>query len=271
MDGIGSRIRDRRRVLGRTLQEVADAVGCGRSYLSQIETGRRERLPSRELLEKLESVLGMGSGSLVGVADWASTPDEVRARVRDLEQDREAARLLIEGLRAEGVDALHGRGELARLVRRVEGADEGGGVEPIGALPMRVPVINKVAAGYPTEFTDMSYPARVADDYVSVPDLYDGDAFAARVFGDSMSPRYAEGDIVVFSPGAAVKSGSDCFVRFERDAETTFKRVFFDDAETGEVVTSIRLQPLNAAYPARVVDREAIAGMYAAVYVIRAV
>lgn len=177
----------------------------------------------------------------------------------------------------------------------------------MGVLPAQVPVVNRVAAGYPTAFTDLGYPARIADEYVSVPDVFDGDAFAARVVGDSMEPVYREGDIVVFSPSAATVDGSDCFVRFERNEESTFKRVYFesppaagtppgtgmphgpgmppgslpgvsDGAEGATAIEQkpaeikrIRLQPLNSAYPARVVDREEVAGLYAAVYVVRAV
>ena len=93
-----------------------------------------------------------------------------------------------------------------------------------------MPVINRVSAGYPKDFTDLSYPKGVADDYVGCPDVHDPDAFAARVSGDSMTPKYREGEIVIFSPSAAAKSGDDCFVRFE-DGHTTFKRVFFESDE----------------------------------------
>lgn len=126
-----------------------------------------------------------------------------------------------------------------------------------------VPVINKVSAGYPKDFTDMSYPRGVADDYVGCPDLEDRDAFAARVHGDSMTPKYRQGDIVIFSPAAVIKNGDDCFVRFE-NGETTFKRVFAekDDAEA-EI---LRLQPRNERYRPKVVRREEVAGMYKALY-----
>ena len=41
-----------------------------------------------------------------------------------------------------------------------------------------VPVINKVAAGYPVDFNDLDYPVGIADDYVRCPDIYDPNAFA---------------------------------------------------------------------------------------------
>jgi len=142
-----------------------------------------------------------------------------------------------------------------------------GDVSVMKNLPREVPLINRVAAGYPREFTDLGYPARVADEYVRCPDLDDADAFAARVVGDSMTPVYQEGDVVVFSPARAIKDGMDCFARLEPDDETTFKRVFFQTGEQGEEM--IRLQPLNAAYPPRVLPRERVAGLYAAVTVMR--
>ena len=91
------------------------------------------------------------------------------------------------------------------------------------------------------------------------PDVTDPEAFAARVVGDSMEPDYREGEVVVFSPGLPTPSGSDCFVRLERDNETTFKRIYLEnDGRT------IRLQPLNGAYPPRSVDREDVSGLWAA-------
>src|SRR5206468_6807857 len=105
-----------------------------------------------------------------------------------------------------------------------------------------VPVINRVSAGYPRDFSDLGYPPRVADDYVGCPDVRDRDAFAARVTGDSMTPKYREGDIVIFSPALSPRSGDDCFVRFE-DGQTTFKRIFYESGDNGEAV--LRLQPRN--------------------------
>ncbi|MCA9277706.1 MAG: helix-turn-helix domain-containing protein [Phycisphaeraceae bacterium] len=135
------------------------------------------------------------------------------------------------------------------------------------ALPLEVPLINKVSAGYPTEFTDLGYPARIADEYVRVTDIGDPDAFACRVVGDSMEPEYRQGDIVVFSPMAMIVNGTDCFARLEPDHESTFKRVYFETDANGNQM--IRLQPLNNIYPPRILPREMVAGLYAAVSVTR--
>jgi len=122
-----------------------------------------------------------------------------------------------------------------------------------------VPVINKVSAGYPTDFDDLDYPVGVAEDYVRCPDLHDPNAFAVRVVGDSMEPKYREGDVVIFSPAAEVRNGDDCFVRFKSPHETTFKRAFFEDDD------NVRLQPRNEKYPPMVVTGERINGIYRAI------
>jgi phage repressor protein C with HTH and peptisase S24 domain len=127
-----------------------------------------------------------------------------------------------------------------------------------------VPVINRVAGGYPKDFTDLTFPARVAQQYVGCPDIADKEAFAARVFGDSMTPKYFPGDIVVFSPALPARNGDDCFVRFG-DGQTTFKRAFFEtDGKARRPV--IRLQPRNEQYPPTIIPSNQVSGLYRAVY-----
>ena len=222
-------IRGRRLSLGLSLGALAEHANIAKGYLSQIENGVRKRPPSDSILRRIESVLGFSNHELAQIAAWNRIPSNVRTEVAE---HRRAARRLREIMDSgqNNLDALHSSGELRRLVDRMDpqGSAEGsdGSVQPV-PLPREVPLINSVTAGQPSEFTDLGYPARVADDYVRVPDLADPDAFAARVVGDSMQPDYREGDVVVFSPAAPIRSGSDCFARLEPDQETTFKRVYF--------------------------------------------
>lgn len=286
---LGERLRAARKAAGLTLHQLAERTGCTKGYLSQIENGKRESTPSRALVEKFEVALGLSGGTLTAVADWLATPEPVKRQVERMRHSQSQAKAAANSLRAMvgtgALDEAFRSGELHALVRRLsdasdEPAEKGAkspsaslralaGLERVRVLTAQVPVINKVAAGYPTEFTDLGYPAQIADEYVSVPGVTDPDAFAARVCGESMLPDYREGDLVVFSPLADTTPGSDCFVRLERDDETTFKRVFFETDEGG--VEMIRLQPLNPKFPAKVVEREAVAGMYKAVFVVRSV
>jgi repressor LexA len=285
MEALGPKLRRQRRRLGLTLDDLAVRASISKPYLSLIETGRVANPPSDEKLRRLEQTLGFTAGELITQAHLQRTPKDVRAVLATLMagqkgqgasnkgQVESSASTAVMVKPANGfktkshlplasdclplnLDAAYLSGMLAELVDRNRG-----NIEPISTGA--VPIINKVAAGYPRDFTDLAYPRGVADEYLSCPDVRDTDAFAARVHGDSMFPKYSEGDIVVFSPAAAMKDGDDCFVRFE-DGQTTFKRVFFETDEAGRAV--IRLQPRNERYRPQVAPREQINGLYKAVY-----
>jgi repressor LexA len=267
MEPLGTKLRRQRRRLGFTLDELAGKTGISKPYLSLIETGRVANPPSDEKLRRLEQALEFATGELLSQAHLQRTPRDVRAVLQTLMKEGAGAR--VNGKPANGsspgastsglsttLDDAYMSGVLQRLVDR-----SAGNVEQVQTNA--VPVINRVSAGYPKDFTDLSYPKGVADDYVGCPDVADRDAFAARVHGDSMTPKYREGDIVIFSPAAQPRDGDDCFVRFA-DGQTTFKRVFFETGEGGKPI--MRLQPRNEKYRPQVVPGDAISGLYRAVY-----
>jgi repressor LexA len=258
MDALGIKLRRQRRRMGFTLDDLAAKTGISKPYLSLIETGRVPNPPSDEKLTRLEQTLGFAPNELVTQAHLQRTPRDVRDMLHKLLADRQAATPALKPGVAGSInlDDAYLSGVLADMAEKAAG-----NVERVSTNS--VPVINKISAGYPRDFSDMSYPPRVADDYIGCPDLDDQDAFAARVHGDSMTPKYNQGDIVVFSPAAVPKDGDDCFVRFA-DGQTTFKRVFFENDDAGEAV--IRLQPRNEKYRPRVVRAEEVGGLYKAVY-----
>lgn len=268
-EAFGRAIASGRAALGWSLDALAERAGCAKSYLWALEAGRKGP-PSEDLIARLESALGTPTGELAALARWDRTPPPVRRdigalRARGLAAER-LARLLGDGVRSgASLDALYKSGRLQALI---EGIAPGAvSMESVAAaLPREIPLINRVTAGYPAGFTDLGYPARVADEYVRAPDLQDPDAFAARVVGDSMEPDYRAGDIVVFSPAVEVRSGMDCFVRLEPDHESTFKRVFFEGDAGDE---RIRIEPINPRYEPRTVPRDRVAGLYAGVSVTR--
>ncbi len=257
MSTIGRLIRQERLAAGMTQEALAGAIGCSKPQLSLMENDQRS--VSAERVSRIEAALGIKDSRLTSALAWDSTPPQMRARVKAT--DAFAQRIRTAAKRGESLDELYRSGELQQLLDQCAGNVE-------GPLPTgrQIPLINRVAAGYPREFTDLGYPVSVADEYVLCPDVTDPDAFAARVVGDSMQPDYAEGEIVVFSPAIRTLSGSDCFVRLLRDNETTFKRIYFEEGSR-----TIRLQPLNNKYPPQYVDREEIGGMYAAAFVMRQV
>lgn len=278
MQSMGAKLRKQRRRLGLTLDELAGKTAISKPYLSLIENGNVPNPPSDEKLRRLEQVLGFAPNELITEAHVLRTPRDVRAVLGKLLENRDKGPFDNahggqggKAAREEGssfilrpssfdspvnLDEAFASGALAEMVER-----HATNVEMMATHV--VPVINKVSAGYPRDFTDMAYPKGVADDYVGSPDVRDADAFACRVHGDSMTPKYRQGEIVIFSPAANTKDGDDCFVRFE-DGQTTFKRVFFEkDEQSGDL---IRLQPRNEKYRPQMVAAEKITGIWKAVY-----
>jgi SOS-response transcriptional repressor LexA len=282
----GQEVRLARTKRGMTLDMLSTATGMAKSYLSQIETGYAPP-PRDDKVRKIAQALGLEGGALVARAHFSQLPDEVKARIARLRQVFDSAEEVMRALlaarqaaqpggeaptgetadmgheeRALAADlkAFHQSGLLHHLVKW--GDDR---VEDHRAALRPIPIINRVAAGYPQEFTDLDFPPGVADEYVAAPaELSDPNAFAVHVVGDSMEPRYHQGDVVIFSPAASVKSGDDCFVRFAMaggpsDGEMTFKRIFFDAADR------VRLQPLNERYAPTFVKPNEIAGIFRAV------
>jgi repressor LexA len=249
---LGQIIRDKREELRLTLDEVSHRVGFSKPYLSTIETSKVKNPPSDELLTKLERVLEFKPGLLLHIAHLERMPSDIRHEYEQREAENQKLRRIVKKIKDK-----KGDGGIAALLRDADINVEGDKIAlSAGRL---VPIINKVAAGYPAEFDDLDYPVGIADDYVRCPDLHDPNAFAVRVVGDSMEPRFTEGDIVVFSPALDVRNGDDCFIRFTTPHETTFKRVFFESEN------KIRLQPRNESYSPTIIDGKRINGIYRAV------
>ena len=250
---LGQILRQRREELKLTLDEVANRVGFSKPYLSTIETERVKNPPSDELLTKLEKVLKFESGLLLHIAHVEGLPADLREEFESTEAENQKLRQIVKNIIDKKTKTTNLKKVMAR--NKLDLNEEKSVLAP-GRL---VPVINKVVAGYPADFNDLDYPVGVADDYVRCPDLHDPNAFAVRVVGDSMEPKFHEGDIVVFSPAAEVHNGDDCFVRFTMPHETTFKRVFFEKDNT------IRLQPRNEKYSPTIVEGDRINGLYRAI------
>jgi len=250
---LGQIIRKRREELRLTLDEVSGQTGFSKPYLSTIETGKVRNPPSDRLLTKLENILEFETGLLRHIAHVERLPADIRREYETAEAESAHWRQLIKNL-------IHRKSDVAGLDKLLE--ESSLNVEQVES-PLKagrlVPVINKVSAGYPVDFDDLDYPVGIADDYVRSPDLHDTSAFAVRVVGDSMEPKFCQGDIVVFSPAADVRNGDDCFVRFATPHESTFKRVFFEEDN------KLRLQPRNENYPPQIVEPDRINGIYRAV------
>jgi repressor LexA len=106
-----------------------------------------------------------------------------------------------------------------------------------------LPLISAVPAG---KVSTMFHPDYV-DNYVTVDDIKDPQAFALKVKGSSMSPRIEDGDIVIVSPQQEAHNGDICVIRV--DGEDTLKKVKFEGSY-------IHLVPLNPDFEPVTVKRK---------------
>lgn len=106
---------------------------------------------------------------------------------------------------------------------------------------LRVPVLGVIQAGVPIDAIEDVL------DWEEVPATWGSGGrqyFGLRVKGDSMYPKYLEGDTVILRKDSTCDSGDDCAVLLNGDA-ATLKQVFL--REDG----AVELRPVNPTYPPR--------------------
>ena len=101
----------------------------------------------------------------------------------------------------------------------------------------RIPVLGKIPAGIPIEMIE-----EVIDFEDISEEMLKGDReyFGLKVSGDSMTPKYLDGDVLIVQKTNDCESGQDCIVMVNGD-DGTFKRVIKNK-------DGIILQPLNPNY-----------------------
>lgn len=111
-----------------------------------------------------------------------------------------------------------------------------------------VPEISWVQAGHWSEVVDNYHPG---DGSQWVPTIKSTSqrAFALRVQGDSMTPRFPEGTILVVDPDREADNGAFVVARIDDDNEATFKQLVRDAGRC-------YLRPLNPQYPMIPVDEQ---------------
>ena len=232
---IGQRIHSLRIARGLTAKDMGDRIGVSQSYISLLENNKR-RL-NLEVLTKIARLLGMTLGQLFAGVDSGESASAAAPSAESAAPARAGIDL----------DKLYKSGHLHAI------ADSAGNVAPVN---MRfIPVVSKVAAGDPATFTDGEYPAGFAEEFVPAPaDIDDSNAFALRVHGDSMAPRFRDGDIVICSPKRVPENG-DAVVAKVRSEETTCKILYLD-------AKNVILSPVNPRYPAQVYPLDEVEWVY---------
>ena len=99
---------------------------------------------------------------------------------------------------------------------------------------IRVPVLGVVPAGIPLEAIEDVI------DFEDIPATWQGEYFGLKVRGDSMSPKYLDGDTIICKVQPTCDSGQDCVVRVN-GFDATLKKVVKKNGW-------YELVPINPAY-----------------------
>ena len=113
-----------------------------------------------------------------------------------------------------------------------------------------VPVLGTIPAGVPLEAIEDVL------DYEDLPEsMFSGgrEYFALKIQGDSMLPRYEDGDVVILRKQDSCESGQDCAVMVNGN-DATFKRIRISEK-------TLTLQPLNPAYEPIVYTKKEVADL----------
>src|SRR3954462_3476046 len=76
-----------------------------------------------------------------------------------------------------------------------------------------VPLLGLARAGSGGQFDERGFPAGRGWDEVALPAASDEHAYALEISGDAMKPAYRDGDIIVVSPGTAIRRGDRVVVK----------------------------------------------------------
>lgn len=137
--------------------------------------------------------------------------------------------------------------KLAKILG-VSPADIMGWSTPAKLQPIRIPVLGRIPAGVPVEAIEDILDWEELDPRDFNPTY---DYFGLRVTGDSMYPKYMEGDTVICQAAEDVESGRDV-VAYVNGYDATLKTLFKRDDG------SIELRPINPYHPPRIYKTEPV-------------
>ncbi|MEA2952769.1 MAG: hypothetical protein QOF19_2739 [Alphaproteobacteria bacterium] len=113
-----------------------------------------------------------------------------------------------------------------------------------GTAAQAVPLIGFAEAGAGGYFDDGGFPVGKGWDEIAFPAVNDEHAYALEISGDSMTPAYRDGDVIVVSPAAPIRRG-DRVVAKTKKGEVMVKEL------KRKTSKSIELKSINSEHPDR--------------------
>ena len=268
-----------------TQEQLAFALGFTRSYVSQLEAGIKE--PGDRFVRDLERLEA-------GVLDSPAYPLSTLRSAREQSgmSVREVARKLGVDIGVyQAVEGGHGKcsenliEKICRLFPALDKSELMGGSEhvtrikddaasygmmgqkpnmdlPEGVSARYVPLISMAQAGTMKSFSDEAYQY---DAHIAF-NVTDRRAIAVKIRGDSMSPQYTEGDIVILYPSSEARTGDLVIARLTPDHGDDVMFKIFSTTEAGRRVV---LSSYNPAFPPLEYKRDDFAWIYPAASVVK--
>src|SRR5438105_3168337 len=115
-----------------------------------------------------------------------------------------------------------------------------------------VPLLGLAQAGSGGHFDDSGFPTGKGWGEVALPSSGDEHAYALEISGDTMKPAYRDGDIVIVSPGTAIRRGDRVVVKTS-DGEVMVKELKRRTAK------QLEFQSLNPVHADRTLDADDVA------------
>jgi translation initiation factor IF-1 len=172
---------------------------------------------------------------------------------------------VVSGVTQESEDSPYGDLKPGDPIPEKYGLPKGAVWMPLDDLGDPIPVIGMTAAGEGGFFDNMGFPVGQGDFYIQRPfDLKDKHAYGVKIAynnGDSMEPAYREGDVVLVSPTATVRSRDHVVLRM-KDGQVMLKEIRIHDEQ-------LELISYNPDHPKLIVKASEVESYHKVVYVKR--
>lgn len=203
---------------------LASKLNVSRTTISMWENG--SSLPSYETLSELSKIFGESVDLIVQtITPWN---DEREMEFQALENNADK----ISFLEKHGIPQQHAKFYHMEKNREVS------------KKKTRIPVLGYVKGGNPSA----AYEEVIGYEEITEEMMHSGDYFGLIVKGDSMEPRFAEGDTVIVRKQSCADNGN-IIVAMIGENDATIKKLILD--EKGMI-----LQPLNPAYKPKYFSKE---------------
>ena len=217
-----TRLKNRRKELKITQDEIAKSIGITRSAYANYELGYTQ--PPMDKAKKIADSLNTHIDYLYDMSKFKNDEEEL-AYQKECEMRFNATPKKIIGY----LDEENKRLPIYKTIQ-----DQN--INFITSTQTRkINVLGSIPAGTPIEAIEDVI------DTIDIPTSWRGDYIALKVQGDSMYPEYLDGDIIIIQVQPDCDSGDDCAC-YVNGYDATFKRVYKNNG-------SITLQPLNPKYP----------------------